>query len=70
MAGVAAAFLADNPQATPAEVKAAIVQVRVRADRAHGTCSWRTLDEHPLYCGFCLHATAVRRGICSTAPPA
>ena len=28
MAGVAAAFLADNPQATPAEVKAAIVQVQ------------------------------------------
>ena len=27
MAGVAAQFLADNPQATPAEVKAAIVHV-------------------------------------------
>ena len=33
MAGVAAAFLADNPQATPAEVKAAIVQVR------HSSCA-------------------------------
>jgi len=28
VAGVAAVFLADNPQATPAEVKAAIMQVR------------------------------------------
>ncbi len=33
MAGVAAVFLADNPQATPAEVKAAIVQVQRSACR-------------------------------------
>ncbi len=31
VAGVAAQFLGDNPQATPAEVKAAIVQVRTTA---------------------------------------